>query len=266
MPNIFGLNAWRDYDAWNPQAPLVLLFGDSWFAYPIPEVGNLADKFNDFNPLQAMSLVAIGDIGLEIGDPGKHFLYQLSTFLQWEADTVDMIAVSGGGNDFAGPDDLDPLMKQGNATDPKSWFDEAALKALFKSVRAGYERVVHLRDTFCPQVPILTHAYDYAHASGKAVLWLSPWIKPSFDKFGVPDKLRAGAVKVIIDRLAQVQRDLAKKHQNYRFVDTRGTLTAADWSNEIHPTGEGFRKIAGKFFPAFKQQFPDWIAKPKWLP
>ena len=265
MSNIFGLNAWRDYDNWDPQAPIVLLFGDSWFWYPIPGVGNLADKFNDFGRAQALSLVSVGDIGLEIGDPGRHILYELSTFLQWESSTVDLIAVSGGGNDFAGPDDLDPLMQPGNKTDPKSWFKEDALKDLFQRVRTGYERVIHLRDTFCPDIAILTHSYDYAHASGKGFLFFSPWIKPSFEKLGVPDALRPALVKVIIDRLAQVQKDLAKKNKNYKFVDTRGSLTAAEWSNEIHPTGEGFRKIAGKFFPEFRKRFPDWVVKPKWL-
>src|SRR6185436_10108016 len=106
MANIFGLNAWRDYADWNPLAPLVLCFGDSWVAYPMPDAGSLADKFNDFNPLQEMTFVAIGDVGVEIGDPGKLFLYQLAHFLEWEAGELDTIVVSGGGNDFAGPEDL----------------------------------------------------------------------------------------------------------------------------------------------------------------
>ena len=265
MPNVFGLNAWREYDNVSPQAPIVLLFGDSWFWYPIPGVGNLADRFNDFGRLQAMSMVSIGDVGLEIGDPGKALLYQLSTFLQWESQTVDLIAVSGGGNDFAGPDDLDPLLQAGSKTNPKSWFKPDALKALFQRVQAGYERVIHLRDTFCPDVAILTHCYDYAHASGKGLLFFSPWIKPSFDKFAVPAALRPALVEIIIDRLADVQKKLAKDNDNYKFVDLRGTLTAAEWSNEIHPTAAGFSKLAGHFLPEFQKRFPEWVVKPKWL-
>lgn len=266
MPNIFGLNDWRkQQEDVDPQAPLVLLFGDSWFWYPIPGVGSLADKFNDFGRGQALSLVSIGDVGMEIGDPGNHLLYQLSAFLEWEAKTVDLIAISGGGNDFAGPDDLDPLMKAGNATNPNSWFKKGEMDALFQRVRSGYERVIYLRDTFCPGVTILTHAYDYAHASGQGFLAFSPWIKPSFDKFGVPPALRPALVRVIINRLAQVQVQLAKKTKNYKFINTRGTLTAQEWSNEIHPTIEGFRKIAGKFYPQFRSRFPDWVVKPKWL-
>jgi hypothetical protein len=265
MPNIFGLNEWRNHDNLDLQAPLVLLFGDSWFWYPIPGVGSLADKFNDFGRAQALSLVSIGDVGMEIGDPGKPLLYQLSTFLQWEAGTVDLIAVSGGGNDFAGPDDLDPLMRSGNPNAPKSWFKKAEMDDLFQRIRAGYERVIYLRDTFCPGVTILTHAYDYAHASGRGFLTFSPWIKPSFDTFKVPDALRPALVKIIIDRLALVQTQLAKQTKNYKFINTRGSLTAAEWSNEIHPTREGFQKLAGKFFPQFKSRFPDWVVKPKWL-
>ena len=265
MPNIFGLDKWRTYEGADPQAPLVLLYGDSWFWYPIPGVGSLADKFNDFGYAQSIPFVSIGDIGMEIGDPGKRILYELAAFMQWEAGAVDLIAVSGGGNDFAGPEDLDPLMKPGSATNPDSWFIKKEMDELFKRVRKGYERVVYLRDTFCPHVTILTHAYDYAHASGKGFLTFSPWIKPSFDTCGVPEALRPQLVRVIINRLAQVQLQLAKQVKNYKFVNTRGTLTAAEWSNEIHPTEEGFRKIAGKFYPQFRSRFPDWVVKPKWL-
>src|SRR5262245_46499662 len=230
MSNIFGLDAWHHFDAQDPQAPITLLFGDSWFWYPIPGVGSLADKFNDFWYLQEISFVSIGAIGMEIGTPGKQILSDLATFFQWESQTVDLIAVSGGGNDFAGPDDLDPLLQKGNATDPKSWFKKAELDALFQRVKAGYERVIHLRDTFSPDVTILTHCYDYAHASGKGLLFFSPWIKPSFDKFKVPLALRPGLIEIIIDRLAQVQASLAKNNARYKFIDTRGTLQAADWS------------------------------------
>lgn len=259
----FGLPEWQRYQPRDDaSAPIVLCFGDSWFNYPIPGDGNLTNRFLDFGRYQSIDIAVLGENGMEIGYPGKGNLYDLTTFLQWESKTVDMIAVSGGGNDFAGADDLDPLLKKGKPDDAASWFKPEQTDALFANIRAGYERVVYLRDTFCPKVPIVTHCYDYAHPNGKSLLWFSPWIKPSLDKIGMPPALHCDTVKIIIDRLAEVQNAL--NAPLYHFVDTRKLLGPGDWANELHPTGDGFNKIARPFFPLFQKYFADWVRTPKW--
>lgn len=259
----FGLDDWRQYQSRDDSnAPIVLAFGDSWFWYPIPGIGNLSNRFLDFGRYQAIDIVALGKNGMEIAYPGKGVLSDLTTFLQWESKTIDMITISGGGNDFAGADDLDPLLKKGKVNDAKSWFKTKETGELFASVKAGYERVIYLRDTFCPTVPIVTHCYDYAQVTGKGLLWFSPWIKPSLVKIGMPESLHADAIRFIIDSLADVQTALSGNL--YHFVDTRNLLVAGDWSNELHPTGDGFNKIARPFFPVFQKYFPDWVRKPKW--
>jgi hypothetical protein len=171
----FGLDNWRQYQPRDDSnAPIVLAFGDSWFWYPIPGIGNLSNRFLDFGRYQAIDFVAIGKYGMEIAYPGKGILGDLTTFLQWEGKTVDMIAISGGGNDFAGADDLDPLLKKGKPNNVKSWFKTKETNDLFSSVRTGYERIIYLRNTFCPTVPLVTHCYDYAQVTGKGLLWFSP--------------------------------------------------------------------------------------------
>lgn len=259
----FGLSDWRQYYPRDDvNAPIVLCFGDSWFWYPIPGIGNLSNRLLDFGRYQAIDIVAIGKNGMEIAYPGKGILSDLTTFLQWEGKTVDMIAVSGGGNDFAGADDLDPLLKKGKSGDAASWFKVRETNELFSRISAGYQRVIYLRDTFCPTVPIVTHCYDYAQVTGKGLLWFSPWIKPSLDKIGMPHGLHADAIAYIIDRLADVQNSLSGPL--YHFVNTRGLLGPDDWANELHPTGEGFNKIARPFYPIFEKYCPDWVRKPKW--
>ena len=260
----FGLDEWKNYHPRNDDnAPIVLCFGDSWFWYPIPGIGNLSNRFLDFGKYQAIDFVAIGKNGMEIAYPGKGILTDLTTFLQWESSTVDMICVSGGGNDFAGADDLDPLLKKGKPSDVATWFKPKEIKDLFDNIQKGYERVIYLRNTFCPTVPIVTHCYDYAHATGKGLLWFSPWIKPSLEKIGMPSALHADAVKFIINELADIQTNLVGNL--YHFVDTRNLLTLEDWSNELHPTGEGFNKIARPFYPVFEKYMPDWVRKPRWF-
>lgn len=260
----YGLNEWRDYHPRNDEkAPIVLCFGDSWFWYPIPGIGNLSNRFLDFGKHQAIDIAVIGKNGMEIANPGKGIIFDLTTFLQWESKTVKMICISGGGNDFAGADDLDPLLKKGKPGNVVTWFKPKEIETLFNDIKNGYERVVYLRNTFCPEVPIVTHCYDYAHATGKGLLWFSPWIKPSLDKIGMPVEMHAEAVKFIIDKLADIQISLAGNL--HHFVDTRNLLSPNDWSNELHPTRKGFNKIARPFYPIFEKIMPDWVKKPRWV-
>ncbi|MES2758590.1 MAG: SGNH/GDSL hydrolase family protein [Pseudomonadota bacterium] len=264
MPLTFGLPDWRATTRNNPDVPLILCFGDSWVQYPFPQNGNLCNRFLDFGESQAMDIVALGESGMEIADPGKSNLYSLNDFLKFDCETVDMIIVSGGGNDFAGADDLLPLLKVGNTNDVASWFKATETADLFARVTRGYERIIHLRNTYCKNVPIVTHCYDYAPPTGRGLLVFSPWIRPSLDQIGMPREMQAGAVRYIIDNLAKVQQSLANTPA-YFFVDTRNTLQAEDWQNELHPSRDGFNKIAAKFYPVISTTFPNWVRRPRWM-
>lgn len=263
MPVIFDLIEWRDRI--KSPAPVILCFGDSWIHYPFHKDGNLTNRFNQFSKVQSFNIMALGQNGMEIGAPGKGNLHNLTTFLGFEKDAVEMIVVSGGGNDFAGADDLLPLLKFGNGDDITSWFKAPETAALFARITRGYENVILLRDTFCPAAPIVTHCYDYAPATGKGLLGFSPWIRPALLQVGMPVELHANAVRYIIDHLADVQVELAKAHQPYDFVDTRRALQGDDWDNELHPTRSGFNKIAARFYPVFAEAFPPWVHKPDWV-
>lgn len=266
----FGLPEWRDYQRDDRDTPVVLCFGDSWFWYPIPGIGNLSDRFVQFGryrPInnQAFDIVVLGRNGMEIEIPEKKLLEDMSTVMRWEKSAIRMIVVSGGGNDFAGADDLDPLLQVGKDHDVSSWFKPKQTSALFDAIKHGYENIIHLRDTFCPKVPIVTHCYDYPHATGTSLLWFSPWFKPSFDRIGMPEILRDAALSMMIDRFADMQRALAHANQPYHFVDTRNALAATDWANELHPTADGFDKLASRFHPFFAQYLPNETQKPSWV-
>jgi lysophospholipase L1-like esterase len=265
MALTFGMQSWLQYQRNDPGAPLILCFGDSWIQYPFHKDGNLANRFLDFGKFQAMDIMALGENGMEIGEPGKSNLHTLTTFLKYESQTVDMIIVSGGGNDFAGADDLLPLLKVGQANDVAGWFKPQETAALFARITRGYERIIQLRNTFCPAVPIVTHCYDYAPPTGKGLLGFSPWIRPALEQVGMPRDLQTQAVRYIIDHLAQVQSGLERTTALYRFVDTRNALSDDDWDNELHPTRCGFDKIASRFYPVIAQAFPEWVRTPKWL-
>lgn len=116
-----------------------------------------------------------------------------------------MIVISGGGNDFAGADDLLPPLQPGNPHDAASWFNREKTDNLFGVIKAGYERVIYLRDQHAPSIPILTHCYDYSKADGQGVLWFSPWIKPSLDQIATIDENFGAMLKAM--RLAGSELD-----------------------------------------------------------
>jgi hypothetical protein len=90
---------------------------------------------------------------------------------------------------------------------------------------------------------------------------LGPWLKPSLDLRGWTD-LAAGTevVKVVLQAFDELLAQLEQQHNNVVYVRTQGTLSAAsDWANELHPTEQGFNKIAAVFLQALRQRFPGRI-------
>lgn len=266
----FGLEEWRQYQPrGEPDAPIVLCFGDSWIWYPIPGCENLPTRFNDFGRWEAIDFCCLGENGLEFTNLNRQMLGQIETFLRWEAKTVDMVILSGGGNDLSGPDDLPDLIKKGKSDDAGSWIHTSNLASRIAEIEKTIRRVILLRDTFSGsrEVPILGHAYDYAHSTGEAVLWFSPWLKPTLDEKKVPEKLQDQVVKVLIDKLAEMHVSIAADQSvnHYYFVDTRDQLAPDDWANELHPNRIGFQKIAAQFFPEFEKRFHPWVKTPRWV-
>jgi hypothetical protein len=95
-------------------------------------------------------------------------------------------------------------------------------------------------------------------ANRRGVCGLGPWLKPSLDFRGWTNFAMAAAVikeallafDVLLTRLEQ-------QHLNIVYVRTQGTLSSAtDWANELHPTEQGFGKIADVFLRSLRGQFP----------
>ena len=65
-------------------------------------------------------------------------------------------------------------------------------------------------------------------------------------------------VRRLMDDFIQVLRALASPVQNHdvHLVETAGTLVEADWANEMHPTRDGFQKLAERFRPLLRQWIP----------
>ena len=166
---------------------------------------------------------------------------------------LSAVFVSGGGNDFAGFNDLRPLLGLdcSACTSEAACFNHGAapgsVEALFDAREAALHRAHRPRAR--AHVPaaarIFVHNYDYALPSGKAVIGTRAWLKPALVAAKVPPRLRAGCVRYLIDQFSLRLADLVTLYGGrVVFVDSRGTLGPADWANELHPKASGFGKIA----------------------
>ncbi|GAB7544858.1 hypothetical protein CS8_045330 [Cupriavidus sp. 8B] len=81
-----------------------------------------------------------------------------------------------------------------------------------------------------------------------------PWLFPALRAYGIPEDHWIPLAHNFIDRLAD-DVILQAGIPNFHVTDTRGTLepagtdddgATADWENEIHPTADGYDKLAVK--------------------
>ena len=239
----------------------ILAIGDSWFWYLFPG-GSLLNQLGPLVATKQHTILAVGNNGAEAYDyvHGKYKNIVAQT-LKFHGDGVSAVFISGGGNDFAGLNDLLPLLnedcssaqsagecfKPGNGT--------GTLDKLMSDINQAYTLLIGQIMVKCPTgVKIFVHNYDYAIPSGKGVFGGgSTWLKKSLEDARVPPQLQQSCIRLIVDRFSQELAVVrAQGNGQVVFVDARGTLGPGDWANELHPTPAGFRKLALKWEPELR--------------
>ena len=241
----------------------ILAIGDSWFWYPFPG-GSLLNRLGPLVAPKEHFILAIGNNGAEAFDyvHGK-CKNAVTNALNFHGDGLSAVFISGGGNDFAGLNDLLPLLNADctNAHSAEDCFKpgngDGTLDGLMKKVAEEYTLLIGQIMVKCPAgIKIFTQSYDYAIPSGQDVFGGDAgWLKPARDNALVPEGLQRDCVKCLINHFSDVLQTLVDQgNGQVVFVDTRNTLSDADWANELHPKPGGFEKIAAKKWkPALKK-------------
>ena len=237
--------------------PAMLAIGDSWFWYP--KVSNLLAEVSAVVKPDYSNIMALGYIGARLeeyvnGQYAASFERELRPgFLQY----YSAVLISGGGNDAVdwglclkadcsgettARGCLDQTALTKNMTDLSGW-----LLAMISEVHSAFGNA-NLRHP-----DIFVHCYDYAPPNGKGfeaplfgIRLKGPWLKPAMDGRHVPDDypLRKEIVRLLIKRLAKTFGDFDSPTDRVYVIDSTGTLDQDnDWDNELHPNGEGFRKL-----------------------
>lgn len=246
-----------------PQLPVVLSEGDSWFSYP--GYWNTIDHLDDMVQ-HKMSLLRLEQSGDTIQNmtSGTERAQMRHLFTIYP---IDVLLFSGGGNDVVGPEllDLFDIVPPGQPW--KNFIRQANLDSTFNRLQAAYESLALLRDTIRPNCWIFTHGYDYADPSGKPTkfwLWpipinvvLGPWIQNNLNARGITAVAdQRDVIKFLIDGFNETLKKVEAAHPRFVAIDNRGVIQANEWSDELHPTRDGFKKIADSFLRALREKLP----------
>jgi len=244
--------------------PSILAIGDSWFWYPLPG-GSLINQLGKLVAGKGHYIYAIGNNGAEAFDyvQGK-YRKSVKSALKLHGRDLSAVFISGGGNDFAGFNDLRPMLKPDctGIADAKACFrtgnSEGSLNWLMTKTEENYRSLVgQIFASTTPATEIYMHNYDYAHPTGKGLLGNnSKWLKSALDDAGVAPGIQHDCIKYLIDRFTKVIQTVASVDPGRLLVvDSTNTLKKSDWANELHPKPSGFKKIARqKWLPVLRSQ------------
>lgn len=236
------------------QYPSILAIGDSWFWYPFPG-GSLLNHLGPLVKRKQHNILAIGQNGAEAYDYvfGKH-KRAVEHALKMHNKSVLAVFLSGGGNDFAGFNDLRPLLRDncGQADSAKECFradasdPNDALTRLMDTVTMCYTTLIgQILVSAHEKVKVFVHTYSYPYPTGKGLFGNTSWLKAALDDAQVPQRLQAECLRFVLNAFAdRLESIVAKNKDTVVLVDSRGTLVEGDWANELHPTPSGFEKIA----------------------
>ncbi len=235
--------------------------GDSWFAFPLPSRPNVVDVLiKRFGRHAAWLRHESNGDEARLMMAGKQWEKLFKTLTRSKM-RCDLIMLSMGGNDIVGRPLL-PLIRQRESG--MMWRDcinEQRFQQRLNQIEGAYHELIALRDDYHPGAWIYTHDYDKAIPGDRPIrvgpVRLGPWMKPYLDSKGITkasDQKRI--IWYLLDRLSQMLQRIEQSTPKFYHVRTQGTLAVDDWGDEIHPTREGFQKIASKIQAGICDEFP----------
>ena len=241
----------------HPNWPVLISEGDSWFSFPahrntVTHLDEMAGR-----KLSLLRLEGSGDELLTImGGKQKEKLRRCL-----DRYPVQALLFSGGGNDVVGTHLLQILRRKTGGMNWEQCIRKSRATSRIAQLRGAYVDLLDLRDDVRPDCRIYVHGYDYAIPTGKKAKYLifkaGPWLKPYLEAMAIQDPVdQRRVVRWLIDRFNEMLDDLARQRSNFVHVKTRRTLKAGEWKDELHPTTQGFKKVADKFAAKLNKQFP----------
>lgn len=240
----------------------ILAEGDSWFDYPVPNFGGgIIPRLKKLIGVPILNLAKAGDQVRRMMDvEGRQDLVKRLREGCPAGGPWDVLLFSGGGNDVV-DNHLELCVKEFDPAIPVvNHIDQPRYDAVLALLRAGYEDLIALRNTFSPTTHLVLHAYDFAIPDGRGVCWYGPWLEPTFNLRNFPRLPRLQekieVVKAMLKQFAALLQSLVRP--GVTFINAQGTLSpqSSSWHNEMHPEKAGFDSFARMFHQHLKATFP----------
>jgi hypothetical protein len=270
----------REQPQANAPPPLLLAIGDSWFNY-WPR-GDILDVLEDQlgcevqrcakagRPLSEMLYATASKTpGPLDGEAVSWLVTRLKSLTPAEQARLRAVLISAGGNDVAAdPEALRSMVIPKKSVDRGSSplnadavrdFVDGRLRGMFVSLLACVNRT--FEKAGLPKVPIFLHGYSYPVPDGRGVLGAGWLMKPLVDLGYEELASRREIMRLLIDRLNEMQRSLIAANpglSNVVHVDVRPALDKKEdyklyWQNELHPTiPVGFVEVTKIFIAQFR--------------
>ncbi len=238
--------------------PSILAIGDSWFWYPFPG-GSLINYIGPVVEKKSHVILAKGMNGAEAFDyvDGK-YAKSVREALRLYGAGLSAAFISGGGNDFAGFNDLRPLLKDDCSAEStaKGCFrpGDSGLKGFSDRMDEYYRKLIGVIYTrTSPSCHIIMHSYDYALPNGKAVFGDKGWLLPALVNAQVPAALLQPASPTDRQFLTLLTGIAEKADPQHLFVvDGQGTLAAKDWAMNCIPKAAASKLVRQRWAPLLK--------------
>ncbi len=278
---------------WDDFAIRFLAQGDSWFsigAMPPWATSNILQQIHLGFGASAINCAHPGRRLSKMVDwkTEREFLRLLAGKFAYRWDGI---LLSGGGNDLIAAAGVFPLNQDGTPVPPEfrlllkpeEWGPESAGAARYLSdagwttfaahLAPQFEELVARRDADVNAgVPLFCHTYACpTPRNAPAGPGMGPWLYPAFVAYGIPAGDRLATATLLIERLAALLRQIVDNlnqsaDRHVRLIETHklaltpadpaSTGESGDWENEIHPTRNGYRKLAAAWRPVIEQTVP----------
>jgi hypothetical protein len=245
-----------------PRRLVLVTEGDSWFSYPL--TATIADHIELMSDFSMLRLEHDGDQVRKILGQGSEQLRKLRYYLKKYA--IDALLMSAGGNDLVAHELKKILAPKAPGATWQSAIKLANLTTLLDDVIDAYARLLDARDALRPNCVVFAHSYCYFQPTGRKATGpfglgsAGPWVKPVLVARGIDPKTDGVQLaRYLVDELHARLQSLAATRSRFVVVDMRAALPVDEvhWADEIHPSGTGFRRLAGQFWrPALARQFP----------
>jgi len=256
--------------------------GDSWFsigAIPPYKTTNVLEELRLARWAVAVNCAAPGAVLRRMVDNVRAplFVNLLRGNVAWAWSAV---LVSGGGNDLIEAIGSPPSApraqrllltpaERGVGGDAASYLSDEGWQTFSTYLGAVFNGLADLRDSGINKpTPLLLHNYALLRPRpASAGAGFGPWLQPALVAFQVPEPAWLAIGELLMKRLGALLRELADARvaaqpgagpiqiidsQSAQLVlaDAGSTGASGDWANEIHPTRDGYAKVAATWAEA----------------